>query len=177
MQGCSMDGTGGGGSDRLWTDRRMQGVKGTSSCARVHESVSATVPDFNTCRMISARSSQGEPMALWPEEYEGFRDEARQMADALRGHYGSGASGRRRPIGTGLGGFASCARDSAALETTSSAGRRRGDRGCPVPASFRPKLGPGAPMCTSTAVRCDAGQSPENRQPPMPICVNGSASR
>ena len=32
-------------------------------------------------------------MALWPEEYEGFRDEARQMADALRGYYAGGASG------------------------------------------------------------------------------------
>src|ERR1017187_6575407 len=32
-------------------------------------------------------------MALWPEEYEGFRDEAHQMADALRGYYAGGASG------------------------------------------------------------------------------------
>jgi acetyl esterase/lipase len=32
-------------------------------------------------------------MVLWPEEYEGFRDEARRMGDALRGYYAGGASG------------------------------------------------------------------------------------
>lgn len=32
-------------------------------------------------------------MGLWPEEYEGLRDEARQMADAVREFYTSGATG------------------------------------------------------------------------------------
>jgi hypothetical protein len=32
----------------------------------------------------------GELMALWPEEYEGLREEARQMAEVIRGAFAAG---------------------------------------------------------------------------------------
>jgi acetyl esterase/lipase len=76
-------------------------------------------------------------MALWPEEYEGFRDEARQMADALRGHYGSGASGEAPTDRAGRVRF--MREGLAALETTSSAGAGEEIAGVPCRV-FRPKL-------------------------------------
>ena len=59
-------------------------------------------------------------MALWPEEYEGFRDEAGQMAEALRGYFGASA---RTDVPTDQAGRVRVMRQAlAALEATSPAG-------------------------------------------------------
>lgn len=59
-------------------------------------------------------------MALWPEEYEGLREEARQMADTVREFYAGSATGEPPSDQAGRVRFM---RDMmAALETTSPAG-------------------------------------------------------
>jgi acetyl esterase/lipase len=76
-------------------------------------------------------------MGLWPEEYEGFRDEARQMADSLRGFLGGAdevptdQAGRVAAMRTRL----------AALEVRSSAGTDEDIAGVPCRV-FRPRRAP-----------------------------------
>ncbi len=75
-------------------------------------------------------------MALWPEEYEGFRDEARQMADVLRGSYGGGARGA---VPTDQAGRVRFMREVlAAFETPSPVGTDEKIAGVPCRV-FRPK--------------------------------------
>ena len=75
-------------------------------------------------------------MALWPEEYEGFRDEARQMADALRGYLGRDASDE---VATDPAGRVAAMRAALApLEVTSPAGTDETIEGVPCRV-FRPK--------------------------------------
>jgi acetyl esterase len=75
-------------------------------------------------------------MALWPEEYEGLREEARQMADALRGYYAGGASGKAPTDQAGHVAFMRAA--LAALEAPSPAGADEEIAGVPCRV-FRPK--------------------------------------
>jgi acetyl esterase len=76
-------------------------------------------------------------MMLWPEEYEGFRDEARQMGDALRGYYAGEASGEAPTDQAGRVRFMRKALE--ALESVSPAGADEEVAGvsCRV---FRPKV-------------------------------------
>jgi len=75
-------------------------------------------------------------MALWPEEYEGFRDEARQMADAIRDYLGGGA---RDEVPTDQAGRVAVMRKAlAALEARSPAGIDEKIEGVPCRV-FRPK--------------------------------------
>ncbi|HEX6312578.1 MAG TPA: alpha/beta hydrolase [Acidimicrobiia bacterium] len=75
-------------------------------------------------------------MALWPEEYEGLRDEAREMADLIREYYASGASGE---VATDRAGRVRLMREAlVALETTSPAGRDEEIAGVPCRV-FRPE--------------------------------------
>jgi acetyl esterase len=74
-------------------------------------------------------------MALWPDEYEGFRDEARQMSEALRGSFAGTASG---PVPSDPAGRVRVMRQAlAALEVTSAAGADEEIAGVPCRV-FRP---------------------------------------
>src|SRR4051812_35814644 len=74
-------------------------------------------------------------MALWPDEFEGLRDEARQMAQTILQMYAAGAT---EPMPTDRDGRVAYQRKMlAAMETTSAAGTDEEIAGVPCRV-FRP---------------------------------------